>query len=48
MIKKKLYITDGYAGWDLEHRLKIRIVCTRAYHSLFMRNMLIAPTRDEI
>lgn len=42
--REDLFIQDGYAGWDLDHRLKIRIVCTRSYHALFMRNMLIVPT----
>ena len=26
----------------------MRIVCARAYHALFMRNMLIRPTREEL
>lgn len=42
--KKNLFIIDGYAGWDPEHRLKCRIVCSRAYHAIFMKNMLIRPT----
>lgn len=29
-------------------RYKIRIVCTRAYHALFMQNMLIRPTDEEL
>lgn len=43
-----LYVVDGYAGRDPRHRLKVRIVCGLAYHALFMRNMLIRPTRDEL
>lgn len=43
-----LFIQDGYAGWDEDHRLKVRIVCTRSYHALFMRNMLIVPTKEEL
>ena len=46
--RPKLYIVDGYAGWDPEFRLKVRIVCSRAYHALFMKNMLIRPTLDEL
>jgi len=46
--KDRLYVVDGYAGWDETHRLKIRIVCTRAYHALFMHNMLIRPTAEEL
>jgi len=44
----RLYVMDGYAGWDPEHRIKVRIVCTRPYHALFMHNMLIRPTEEEL
>lgn len=44
----RLYIVDGYAGWDPRHRIKVRIVCTRPYHALFMHNMLIRPTPEEL
>jgi len=43
-----LYVVDGYAGWDEEHRLKVRIICTRPYHAIFMHNMLIRPTREQL
>lgn len=43
-----LYIVDAYAGWDPRYRIKVRIVCARAYHALFMRNMLIRPTDEEL
>ena len=43
-----LYVVDGYAGWDPNHQLKIRIICTRPYHALFMHNMLIRPTQEEL
>jgi phosphoenolpyruvate carboxykinase (ATP) len=46
--KERLYVVDGYAGWDPAYRLKIRIICARAYHALFMRNMLIRPTAEEL
>ncbi|KAF9198828.1 hypothetical protein BGZ49_000235, partial [Haplosporangium sp. Z 27] len=29
-------------------QIKIRVVCARAYHCLFMRNMLIRPTDEEL
>lgn len=44
----KLFIFDGYAGWDLRHRLKVRVICERPYHCLFMYNMLIRPTESEL
>ncbi len=43
-----LYVVDAYAGWDEKHRLKVRIICSRAYHALFMHNMLIRPTAAEL
>ena len=43
-----LYVVDGYAGWDPKYRIKVRIICSRAYHALFMRNMLIRPTEEEL
>ncbi len=46
--RNRLYIVDGYAGWDPEHQLKVRIVCARAYHALFMHNMLIRPTPEQL
>lgn len=46
--RPRLYIVDGFAGWDPLYRIKVRVICTRAYHALFMRNMLIVPTPEEI
>ncbi|KAJ1954889.1 Protein kinase C-like 1, partial [Dispira parvispora] len=46
--RERLYVFDGFAGWDPEHRIKVRVVCARAYHALFMRNMLIRPTEEEL
>ena len=43
-----LYVIDGFAGWDPEHRLNVRIICNRPYHALFMHNMLIRPTAEEL
>jgi len=43
-----IYVFDGFAGWDPKFRIKVRIICTRAYHALFMNNMLIRPTKDEL
>ncbi|MCE7869634.1 phosphoenolpyruvate carboxykinase (ATP) [bacterium CPR1] len=43
-----VYVVDGFAGWDPKHRLKVRVICSRAYHALFMWNMLIRPTAEEL
>jgi phosphoenolpyruvate carboxykinase (ATP) len=44
----RLYVFDGFAGWDPAARYKIRIVCARPYHALFMQNMLIRPTEEKL
>ena len=46
--QERLYVVDGYAGWDPKYRLKIRIICARPYHALFMHNMLIRPSAEEL
>eukprot|EP01065_Artemidia_motanka_P040883 TRINITY_DN5211_c1_g1_i1.p1 TRINITY_DN5211_c1_g1~~TRINITY_DN5211_c1_g1_i1.p1 ORF type:complete len:728 (+),score=206.32 TRINITY_DN5211_c1_g1_i1:59-2242(+) len=46
--QERLFVFDGFAGWDERFRLKVRIVCSRAYHALFMHNMLIRPTAEEL
>ena len=44
----KLFVVDGFAGWDPESQLKIRVICARPYHALFMHNMLIRPTAEQL
>ena len=39
---------DGFAGWDPQYRLKVRVICARPYHALFMHVMLIRPTETEL
>jgi phosphoenolpyruvate carboxykinase (ATP) len=46
--RSRLFVVDAYAGWDPKYRLKVRIICTRAYHALFMQNMLIMPSPEEL
>ncbi|KFY04585.1 hypothetical protein O988_00676 [Pseudogymnoascus sp. VKM F-3808] len=46
--RNRIYVIDGYAGWDKKYQIKVRVVCARAYHALFMRNMLIRPERSEL
>ncbi len=44
----ELFIVDGYAVWDKKNTIKVRIICTKAYHALFMYNMLIRPTEQQL
>jgi phosphoenolpyruvate carboxykinase (ATP) len=46
--RKKLYCVDAFAGWDPENRVKVRVICSRPYHALFMHIMLIRPARQEL
>ncbi len=46
--RTRIYVVDGYAGWDPAHQIKIRVICTRPYHALFMQNMLITPTEEQL
>jgi phosphoenolpyruvate carboxykinase (ATP) len=47
-ICERLYCFDGFAGWDPNYRIKVRVICERPYHALFMHTMLIRPTREEL
>ena len=44
----RLYVTDGFAGWDPKYRIKVRVVASRPYHALFMHNMLIRPGSKQL
>ena len=46
--RQRLYVVDGFAGWDEHYRIKVRVICSRPYHALFMHNMLIRPTHEEL
>ncbi|KAF8297882.1 Phosphoenolpyruvate carboxykinase [ATP], glycosomal [Trypanosoma cruzi] len=43
-----LFVVDCFAGHDERYRLKVRVFTTRPYHALFMRDMLIVPTPEEL
>ena len=47
-ICERLYCFDGYAGWDPKYQIKVRVICERPYHALFMHTMLIRPTREQL
>lgn len=46
--RENVYVFDGFAGWDPKYRIKVRVIASRAYHALFMHNMLIRPTAEEL
>ena len=43
-----LYVQDCYAGADLDHRFKVRVVTETGWHSLFARNMFIQPEPEDL
>lgn len=45
---KDLFIRDAYAGADPDHRLKLRVFNTWAWHNLFCHNMFIRPESNEL
>src|SRR3984957_3440819 len=46
--RPRLYCVDAFGGWDPAQRLKIRVICSRPYHALFMHTMLIRPTAEQL
>lgn len=46
--RDRLYVVDGYAGWNSQYQIKVRVICERAYHALFMHNMLIRVSDEEL
>ena len=45
---KKLFAQDLYGGADPKYRIKTRIFTEYAWHSLFIRQLLIRPERDDL
>ena len=46
--REHLYCVDAFAGWEPKYRIKVRVICARPYHALFMHNMLIRPTDEQL
>jgi phosphoenolpyruvate carboxykinase (ATP) len=45
---KDLFVQDCFAGADKEHRLAIRVITEKAWHSLFARNMFVRAAPEEL
>ncbi len=43
-----LFVADLYGGSQPEHRVNVRIINEYAWHSLFIRTMLVRPEIDEL
>merc|ERR1712217_199108 len=46
--QKRLYVVDGFGGWEENFRIPVRVITSRAYHALFMQNMLVKPEDHEL
>jgi phosphoenolpyruvate carboxykinase (ATP) len=42
----RIYCFDGFAGWD--YAIKVRVICSRPYHALFMHTTLIRRTKQHL
>jgi len=45
---KRLYVVDTYGGADPTHRIKARFIVQKAWHALFIKQLLIRPTPAEL
>ncbi|WP_129127129.1 phosphoenolpyruvate carboxykinase (ATP) [Geomonas oryzae] len=45
---RDLFVQDCFAGASPAHRIPVRIISERAWHSLFARNMFLRATQEEL
>lgn len=45
---KKFYLRDSYCGADKKHRIKVRFITQKAWHSMFIYNMFIEANPEEL
>ena len=46
--KDKLYVADLFGGSQADHRVNVRVVTEFAWHSLFVRTLLVRPSAAEL
>ena len=46
--RRHLFVVRGYAGADRQYARKVMVVCERAHQALFIQNMLVRPSKDEL
>ncbi|MFW2853881.1 phosphoenolpyruvate carboxykinase [Sphingomonas sp. TX0543] len=46
--RDRLYVADLFGGSQAEHRVNVRVVTELAWHSLFVRTLLVRPSADEL
>ena len=45
--RSELYVADLFGGSQSEYRVNVRVITQMAWHSLFVRTLLVRPTDDE-
>jgi phosphoenolpyruvate carboxykinase (ATP) len=45
---REVWVQDVYGGTDPMHRVPIRVICERAYHALFARQLFVRPGPGEL
>jgi len=45
---KTVYVRDAFACADKEYRMNVRVINSSAYHNLFIYNMFLRPTIEEL
>ncbi|MEQ1688012.1 MAG: phosphoenolpyruvate carboxykinase [Sphingopyxis sp.] len=46
--KDTLFVQDLFGGSQAQHRVNVRVITELAWHSLFVRTMLVRPDADEL
>jgi phosphoenolpyruvate carboxykinase (ATP) len=46
--QSELYVADLFGGSQPEYRVNVRVITQMAWHSLFVRTLLVRPTTDEL
>ncbi len=46
--QEELYVADLFGGSQPEYRVNVRVITQMAWHSLFVRTLLVRPTADEL
>jgi phosphoenolpyruvate carboxykinase (ATP) len=45
---REIWVQDAFGGTDPSHRLPIRVLCERAYHALFARQLFVKASPEEL
>ncbi|GMV87394.1 MAG: phosphoenolpyruvate carboxykinase [ATP] 1 [Chthonomonas sp.] len=45
---REAFVVDTYAGADPDHRIRVRFVTEKAWHALFVKQLLIRPSAEEL